>query len=91
MAETTYQEFAARTLNGNPELTDLERLSNFLIGLVGEVIELGPCVYHLAHCCPVNGSQTVAIVSHPEKGLQEELLLPDGFTNLEFEFEVATL
>lgn len=34
-----YQEFAARTLNGNPELTDLERLSNFLIGLAGETIE----------------------------------------------------
>jgi NTP pyrophosphatase (non-canonical NTP hydrolase) len=36
-----YQELAKRTYNSDIVLTDLERLSNFLIGLAGEVIELG--------------------------------------------------
>lgn len=38
---STYQELAKRTYNSDVQLTDLERLSNFLIGLAGEVIELG--------------------------------------------------
>lgn len=35
----TYQELAARTLNGDPNHTALERLANMLWGLAGEVAE----------------------------------------------------